>query len=194
MGSYRVRGPVHAAYLYRFAGYVEWPDASLAGRPFIIATFDSPEIAQALRHLLPGHPIQGRIAEVREITRVQDVSNAQVLYVGRGHPDFLAALAASGYHAVLLVTADDRGLDLGSVLNFVTVDKRGSIRDIVDRRRAGRPQDQLGTVVRRDPSSWRAPAIRLLVFATLPGRGERLSLRAAPGATHSTGTGGVCLR
>jgi hypothetical protein len=115
---------VKAAYLYRFAGYVEWPEESIAGNRFIIATFEAPEIARQLRRLLPGHPIHGRIAQVREVTRAQDVGDAQVLYVGSGHSGFLGALAAAGNRAALLVTADERGLDMGSVLNFVTVDKR----------------------------------------------------------------------
>lgn len=115
---------VKAAYLYRVAGYVEWPEESAASRPFLIAIFDAPAIAQALRRLLPGHPVQGRIAQVREVSRAQDLGDAQVVYVGPGHSDFLSALAARGNRAVLLVTAEEQGLDLGSVLNFVTVDKR----------------------------------------------------------------------
>jgi YfiR/HmsC-like len=115
---------VKAAYLYRFAAYVEWPEQSGAGHPFIIATFGAPEIARQLRRLLPGHPIQGRVAQVREVTRAQELGDAQVLYVGSGHSEFLGALAAGANRAVLKVTADERGLDMGSVLNFVTVDKR----------------------------------------------------------------------
>jgi hypothetical protein len=115
---------VKAAYLYRFAGYVEWPEESVAGHPFTIATFNAPGIARQLRRLLPGHPIHGRVAQVREVTRAQDVGDAQVLYVGSGHSEFLGMLATGADRAVLLVTGDERGLDMGSVLNFVTVDKR----------------------------------------------------------------------
>ena len=115
---------VKAAYLYRFAGYVEWPEPTVADQPFVIATVAAPAVARDLRRLLQGHPIQGRPAQVREVTRAYEVGNAQVLYVGAGHSDFLRALPQGGTRAILLVTADDQGLDLGSVLNFVTVDKR----------------------------------------------------------------------
>jgi hypothetical protein len=115
---------VEAAYLVRFAGYVEWPEHSLAGHPFIIAVSGAHGVAQELRRLLPAHPIHGETAQVREVSRVQDVGSAQILYVGNGHSEFLRAFAAGGTRFVLLVTADEQGLELGSVLNFVIVDKR----------------------------------------------------------------------
>jgi hypothetical protein len=115
---------VKAAYLYRFAGYVEWPEDSAANRPFTVAVYDAHGVAQELRRLLPEHPIHGEIAQVREVTNVQELGGAQILYVGTARPEFLRAFAASGNRPILVVTADERGLELGSVLNFVSVDKR----------------------------------------------------------------------
>ncbi|HEV7610613.1 MAG TPA: YfiR family protein [Steroidobacteraceae bacterium] len=115
---------VEAAYLYRFVGYVEWPEESMANHPFTIAISGAPGLAQELRRLLPAHPIHGEIAQVREVTRVQELGGAQILYVGTGHLDFLRAFAASGNRATLVVTADEQGIEMGSVVNFVIVDKR----------------------------------------------------------------------
>jgi hypothetical protein len=111
---------VKAAYLYRFAGYVEWPDAN---SPFVIAVLGAPEVANELQRLLPEHPIKSGIARVHEISRLRDLGAAQILYVGAGHADALRAAASQlAQQSVLLVTDETSGLDFGSVVNFLTVD------------------------------------------------------------------------
>jgi YfiR/HmsC-like len=116
---------VKAAYLYRFVGYVSWPSEGSGGKPFTIAVLDAPGVARELRRLLPGHPISGGVAQVREITRVQDAVTAQVLYIGAGHPDFLRALNSGAVSkSILLVTDEAGGLQSGSVLNFLNIDHR----------------------------------------------------------------------
>jgi hypothetical protein len=115
---------VKAAYIYRFTGYVDWPEDTLAGHPFLIDVYEDPGLAAALKRLLPGHPINKQPAEVREVSRVQDLGDAQILYVGPGHADFLRAVTAHQGGSMLIVSDDEQGLDLGSVFNFVTVDNR----------------------------------------------------------------------
>jgi YfiR/HmsC-like len=116
---------VKAAYLYRFAGYIDWPADALADTPFTIAVVGAPGVAGELQRLLPAHPINKGIAQVRQISRVQDVGSAQILYVARGHADFLRSLKSGGARrSILLVTDEEGGLDSGSVLNFLTIDRR----------------------------------------------------------------------
>jgi hypothetical protein len=114
---------VKAAYLYRFAGYVDWPDEGPANAPFTIAVLGSRSIARELRRLLPSLPLNHRPAEVREVTGVRDLKKPQILYVGAGHADFLRATPTRG-HPMLLVTDEEGGLEAGSVLNFLVVDHR----------------------------------------------------------------------
>jgi hypothetical protein len=114
---------VKAAYLYRFAGYIDWPERGLAA-PFTIDVLGSPRVARELRRLLPGHPIQGQVAQVREITDRRDLGNAQILYVAAGHADLVRSLPpqATGT-SMLVVTDEEDGLSTGSTLNFLTVDR-----------------------------------------------------------------------
>jgi len=115
---------VKAAYLFRFAGYVGWPDRGSAETPFTIDVLGAPGIARELRLLLPGHPINGQVAQVREITGGRDWGNAQIVYVAAGHADLLRnlMLPKTGL-SVLLVTDEEGGLSSGSILNFLTVDR-----------------------------------------------------------------------
>jgi hypothetical protein len=115
---------VKAAYLYRFAGYVNWPDARPAGAPFIIDVLGSPGVARELRRLLPDHLINNRMGQVREITGVRDLGSVQILYVGAKHADSLRTLKpAPGLQPMLLVTDEEGGLSAGSTLNFLTIDR-----------------------------------------------------------------------
>jgi YfiR/HmsC-like len=115
---------IKAAYLYRFAGYVSWPEPGGANVPFIIDVLGSPGVAKELRRLLPGHLINSRSPQVREITGARDLGTPQMLYVGAGRAHLLRNLVSAPGHApILLVTDEEEGLAAGSALNFLTVDR-----------------------------------------------------------------------
>ncbi len=114
---------VKAAYLYRFAGYVEWPNQP-PDAPFIIDVLGSPAIARELQRLLPNHSIKNRAVQVREIRNVRELGNAQILYVGAGHAQALRSLTpAPGLPPVLEVSDEEGGLSDGSALNFLTINR-----------------------------------------------------------------------
>jgi hypothetical protein len=115
---------VKAAYLYRFAGYIGWPEQGAVKVPFTIDVLGAPGIARELRRLLPGHPINGQIAQVREITGNRDAGNAQIIYVAAGHAELLRTWAPQSSGApMLLVTDEEGGLSAGGTLNFLTIDR-----------------------------------------------------------------------
>jgi hypothetical protein len=116
---------VRAAFLHRFASYVEWPPAASGDGPFVIAVVGAEEVASRLDELLPGMTVQGRPAEVRRITRVADLDDVHILYVG---PEMFARTrdlrAAAMQRPILLVTEGDAGFDGGGVINFLESDNR----------------------------------------------------------------------
>ncbi len=116
---------VKAVYLYRFAGYVEWPPETPAHTRFTIAVMGDDQVAEALSRLLPQHSIRGQPAEVRVAHRVADLAGAQMIYVGENHRgDLRDALAAVEHRPVLVVTGETDGLAAGSVVNFVQDDNK----------------------------------------------------------------------
>jgi YfiR/HmsC-like len=123
-GAEHSEDAVKAAYLYRFAGYIDWPDRGSAETPFIIDVLSAPGIARELRRLVPGHPINGQMAKVVEIADVRDLGNAQIVFVAAGHADLLRSLLPQANAAsILLVTDEEGGLSSGSTLNLLTVDR-----------------------------------------------------------------------
>jgi hypothetical protein len=116
---------VKAAFLYRFMGYVEWPQELPPAGRFTIALLDGGEVADELERLLPGHPIHDRPAEARRIRSLAELGDAQALYIGPAYRGDLEQLIASVAKRPLLVVTDrDNGLDAGSTVNFLIVDRR----------------------------------------------------------------------
>lgn len=114
---------VKAAYLYRFTGYIDWPKQATA-TPFTIDIIGAPGIARELRRLLPGHPIHGQVAQVREINDPRNLGAAQVVYVAAGHAEQMRSMLPQASGASMLVVTDEEGgLSSGSTLNFLTVDR-----------------------------------------------------------------------
>ncbi|MGH8261798.1 MAG: YfiR family protein [Steroidobacteraceae bacterium] len=111
---------IKAAYLYRFAGYVKWPQPRSVSAPFTIDVIGDESVADELKRLLPDHPINGHPARVRLIKRIADLGDAQMLYVGdefRG--DIRYAIESVARRPVLVVTDEGDGLEDGGTINFV---------------------------------------------------------------------------
>jgi hypothetical protein len=114
---------VKAVFLYRFAGYVQWP-AEAAGRPFTIAVLGADEVAAQLERLLPDHPIHDQPSSVRRISNLRQLGAAQMLYVGPGYTgDLRALIAPLRGRPVLVVTDQGDALDAGSTVNFLLEDQ-----------------------------------------------------------------------
>ena len=120
-GAQRVEAPeasVKAAFLYKFAGYVEWPPGSGAGEPFTIGVLDSDAVAEELEKLVPGRTVAGRPVAVRRLRRGEPMAGVQLLFAGGETPD-ANAIRAAQVQGALVVTESRGGLAAGSAINFV---------------------------------------------------------------------------
>lgn len=116
---------VKAAFLYRFTDYVEWPAPALQTSQFTIAVLDDPSVAADLEHIVAGHQVKGRTAQVKVIHHAKDVADAQIVFMGPGDADahrrFITRLSGQ---PVLIVTDESEGLAEGSTVNFMLVDHK----------------------------------------------------------------------
>jgi hypothetical protein len=118
---------VKAAFLYKFAAYVEWPPASFAAEeaPFVIAVMGSDEVAAELAKIVPGRNVAGHPVALKRLRDGDSSRGAHLLFVGRVEPGRLQqVLRAAQQQGALPVTEADRGLELGAAINFVTVEDR----------------------------------------------------------------------
>jgi hypothetical protein len=113
---------VKAAFVLRFADYVEWPRPP--ERNFVIAVLGRGDMAASLQALAT-RSAHGRPVQVRRIRRAEEARDAQILYVGSDRSGSLAPLlkAVPG-RGVLVVTEEEAGLDSGSTINFLVADGR----------------------------------------------------------------------
>ncbi len=112
---------VKAAFLHRFASYVEWPAAAASDEPFIIAVAGADDVAEQLERLLPGLKVQDRPAQVRRLAASEELTGVHILYVAHAAPRARTLIAAAAQRPILTVTDDSDGLATGSVINFVQV-------------------------------------------------------------------------
>src|SRR5689334_18599562 len=73
---------VKAAYLYRFAQYVEWPQPLPPDGAFVIGISGAENVAVHLERLQPGLSVNGRPVKVVRVSRVQDLDGVQLLFTG----------------------------------------------------------------------------------------------------------------
>jgi hypothetical protein len=116
---------VKAAFLYHFGTYVQWPAGAPADDAITIAVLGDDEVAAQLAQFLPGRRIQERPVEVRTLARIDELGDAEVLFIGREqNPRLTQLIAAVAGRPTLVVTDDDNGLDRGAMVNFQLVDSR----------------------------------------------------------------------
>jgi hypothetical protein len=118
---------VKAAFLYQFAGYVEWPPNAFAqpGAPITIAVLGADPLAAELSQVVTGRTVGGRTVSVKRVKPGESLAGVHILFVGRSENARLAQLAqASQPRAILTVTESDGALAHGSMINFVLVDRR----------------------------------------------------------------------
>jgi YfiR/HmsC-like len=116
---------VKAVYLYRFPGYVEWPEEVRSRPRFTIAVLSNDGVAEALARVLPAHPIGNRPAELRIAHSADELIDAQVAYIGSDYRGDLPALIAKlAQRPVLIVTEQENALAAGSMINFLLLDRR----------------------------------------------------------------------
>jgi hypothetical protein len=118
---------VKAAFLYQFAGYVEWPPNSFAqpSTPVTIAVLGADSLAAELSQVVTGRTVGGRPVTVKRVKPGESLAGVHILFIGRAENTRLSQLAQSAQpRGILTVTESDGALAQGSMINFVLVDRR----------------------------------------------------------------------
>jgi hypothetical protein len=121
---------VKAAYLFKLAAFVRWPDAVPDGNPFRICVAGRTDIAGALTTLVRDQQVGGSRFAVVQMATEQDARGCQMLFVGRGAETARSMVKATAGNPVLTVT-DRSGGTHGGIIEFVTAS--GRVRLAIDR-------------------------------------------------------------
>jgi hypothetical protein len=113
-----------AAYLFRFASYVEWPSSANSEGPFLIGVVGAEEVARHLERQLTGMTVSGQPAKVRRVRTARDLEDVRILFVGaRAFRGSRALRQRAIEKPILLVTDHSDGFAGGAVINFVDVNR-----------------------------------------------------------------------
>jgi hypothetical protein len=111
---------VKAAFLYKFAGNVEWPDApEKSEAPITIGVAGAEPFAAELMEITRGRTVAGRMISVRKMAAGDSFEGVQILFIGKearfGERNLLEGARS---RPILTVTESTAGLAEGSIINF----------------------------------------------------------------------------
>lgn len=118
---------VKAAFLFKFGGYVEWPERVFprSDSPLVIGVAGTDVLAEELSRITSGRTMNGRPVVVRRVRSGEQAAGVHVLFVSRSEAGrFGELLSVTQGQPVLTVTETEKGLAQGSVINFVIADNR----------------------------------------------------------------------
>ena len=118
---------VKAAYLCKFANYVEWPPAPAGSPqpPFVIGLLASQAIVDEMAQVARGLAVDGRAVVVRRLRAGDGFEGVSIVFIARSDAARVhEALAALQGRPVLTVTEAEPGSDVGSIVNFVVIDDK----------------------------------------------------------------------
>jgi hypothetical protein len=123
---------VKAAYLYKFAAFVEWPDTAFAtpSSPLQICILGDDPFGANLKQAVGDQRVGQRAVEIRRLDRVDRTSGCQILYISasRRQPAADALRLLNG--APVLTVTDAEGQGPQAVIHFAI--RNGHVRFGVD--------------------------------------------------------------
>lgn len=113
---------IQAAYLYQFAGFVEWPEGAFAGpaSPLQRGLAGADALAAQLGQTAAGRRLNGRAVMRRRVLPGAALAGLHVRFAGA-----LDRAGTAGQRLPLLIVADsEQAYALGSMVNLVVADER----------------------------------------------------------------------
>jgi hypothetical protein len=119
----RLEVQVKAAYLYKFAGFVDWPGTAFPrpDSPLVIGVAGNDELAAQLEQVVAGRSVGGHPLAVRRVRQGDSPAGLHVLYVGG--PERWTELLA-GARGLPLLTVGDAAEVPGNMIRFLVLDER----------------------------------------------------------------------
>jgi hypothetical protein len=124
-GQFRVpEQSIKAAYLYKFASYVEWPGEVLDGS-ITIGVLGAADFADELAGITAGRSVDNRPIRVVELQTDDAFDDLHILFVGQQEAGRLERLLSPARNRPILTVTETVGaLSDGSIINFTVSDER----------------------------------------------------------------------
>lgn len=119
-GEDRLEYQVKAAFLFNFLKFIDWPPTAGDG-PWVIGVLGTDPFGEALDQTVRGKIVNGRPVEVRRYSRLSDVKDCNILFIGRAAAGRIGVPVQPG----LLTVGETPGfLNSGGIVNFYLEENR----------------------------------------------------------------------
>jgi len=147
---------VKAAFVYNFIKFVSWPSETWPpdASGIALCVMGNDPLGSAL-HSLSGKTANGKMLTVKRVTRREETSDCQILYICRSEAKEMREILRREKTGVLTIGDMKHFASSGGIINFVLTDNRVSFEINTDAATAGgiRISSQLlrlATIVRKD--------------------------------------------
>lgn len=113
---------IHAAMLFNFIKYVQWPNEGEAGE-FVVGVIGDENVFNTLKQWYDGKAKGSKKYVIKKLSSADEATNCQVVYVGKAkNRDFDVIKTSVTGKSVLTIT-DGNGMgQKGSCINFKVID------------------------------------------------------------------------
>lgn len=123
---------IKAAYMYKFAAYIEWPASTFpqADAPITIGVLGADDMEAALRDMTAKNSIQDRAVVIKRFNQgtplqAASLADTHILFIGQKESKQLKYLLEPlQSQPVLIVTESSNALSAGSIINFIPIEDR----------------------------------------------------------------------
>jgi hypothetical protein len=113
---------IHAAMLYNFIKYVQWPNETEGG-DFIVGVIGEEKVFATLKQWYDGKPKGPKKYIIRKLESAAEAADCQVVYVGKTKSREFENIKNSTVGKSILTITDSNGLGhKGSCINFKVID------------------------------------------------------------------------
>lgn len=118
----RATHEIHAAMLYNFIKYVQWPNEAEGGE-FVVGVMGEDDVFNTLKTWYDGKPKGSKKYVIKKLASAADASGCQVVYLGKGKSREFENIKNSVTGKSVLTITDGNGLgQKGSCINFKVID------------------------------------------------------------------------
>lgn len=113
---------IHAAMLYNFIKYVQWPNEADAGE-FVVGVIGDEDVFGTLQKWYDGKPKGPKKYVIKKLSSPAEAADCQVVYVGKSKSRDFDNIKNSTTGKSILTITDGNGLgQKGSCINFKVID------------------------------------------------------------------------
>jgi hypothetical protein len=113
---------IHAAMVYNFIKYIQWPDEGQGGE-FVVGVIGDDNVFNTLKQWYDGKPKGSKKYVIKKLASATESGECQVVYIGKSKSKEFENVKTSTTGKSVLTVTDGNGLgQKGSCINFKVID------------------------------------------------------------------------